>query len=197
MLSPRKHRFLMPRSRSQITSSLRRQRKADRLLFTGVFVMRPCAYCSTRGFLCVLGAESPHCERCYRANRQCELAPPDAEIERLLKQERKLFGEAKEAQAKAIRLSKQRRAILKRVRDLSEREDQNILELELDEMVELESFSVEGTEGVIPEVGEMSSEAPAEPAEVLNPSSPRSSSFLDPALLGSPDRTPAEPLGNQ
>jgi hypothetical protein len=106
MLSSRKPRFLMPRSRSQITSSLRRQRKADRLLFTGVFVMRPYAYCSTRGFLYVLGAESPHCERYYRANRQCELVPPDAEIERFLKQERKLFGEAKEAQAKVIRLSK-------------------------------------------------------------------------------------------
>jgi hypothetical protein len=187
----------MPRSRSQITSSLRRQRKANRLLFTDVFVMRPCAYCSTRGFLCVLGAESPHYERCYRANRQYKLAPPDAEIERLLKQERKLFGETKEAQAKTIRLSKQRRAILKRVRDLSKREDQNILKLELNKMVELESFSIEGTEGVISEMGEISSEAPVEPAEILNPSSPRSSSFLDFALLGSPDRTPAEPLGNQ
>jgi hypothetical protein len=75
----------MPRSRSQITSSLRRQRKADRLLFIGIFVIRPCAYCSTRGFLYILGAESPHYERYYRANRQCELAPPNAEIERLLK----------------------------------------------------------------------------------------------------------------
>jgi hypothetical protein len=106
MLSPRKSRFLMPRSRFQIISSLRRQRKADRLFLTGIFVMRPYAYCFTRGFFCVLEAESPYCERYYRINRQCELAPPDAEIERLLKQERKLFGETKEAQAKAIRLSK-------------------------------------------------------------------------------------------
>jgi hypothetical protein len=68
--------------------------------------MRLCAYCFTRGFLCVLRAESPYYERYYRANRQYELAPPDAEIERLFKQDRKLFSEAKKAQAKAIRLSK-------------------------------------------------------------------------------------------
>jgi hypothetical protein len=197
MLSPRKHRFLMPRSRSQITSSLRRQRKANRLLFTGIFVIRPCAYYSTRGFLYILRAESPHCERYYRANRQCELAPPDTEIERLLKQKRKLFGETKKAQAKAIRLSKQRRAILKRVRDLSERKDQNILKLELNKMVKLKSFSIKGTEEVIPKINEISSEAPAEPAEILNPFSPRSSSFLNSALLNSPDRILVELLSNQ
>jgi hypothetical protein len=137
----------MSRSHSQATNSFRRQCKADRLLFSGSLVMRPCTYCSIRGFLCVLGPELPHCEQCYRANRQCELAPPDAEIERLLKQERKLFGEAKETQAKAIRFNKQRRAILKRLRDLSDRENQNILELELDKMVELPSFPTE-SEGI-------------------------------------------------
>ena len=68
--------------------------------------MRPYAYYFTRGFLCILKAESPYYERYYRANRQYELAPPDAEIERLLKQKRKLFGKAKEAQIKAIRLNK-------------------------------------------------------------------------------------------
>jgi hypothetical protein len=57
--------------------------------------MRPYTYYSTRGFLYILGTESPYYERYYRANRQYELAPPDAEIERLLKQERKLFGETK------------------------------------------------------------------------------------------------------
>jgi hypothetical protein len=85
----------MPRFRSQIISSFRRQRKANRLFFTDIFVMRFYAYYSIRGFLCVLGAESPYCERYYRANRQCKLAPPNVEIERLFKQERKLFGEAK------------------------------------------------------------------------------------------------------
>ena len=112
-------------------------------------VMRAYTYCFTRGFLCVLGSELSYCERCYRANRQCELIPPDAEIERLLKQERKLFSEAKEAQVKAIRLNKQRRAVLKRVRELSERENQNILKLKLDKMVKLESFPVKNVGEVV------------------------------------------------
>jgi hypothetical protein len=59
--------------------------------------MRFCAYYFARDFLYVLRAESPHYERYYRANRQCELAPPDTEIKRLFKQERKLFSEAKKA----------------------------------------------------------------------------------------------------
>jgi hypothetical protein len=82
---------------SQVTSFFRRQCKADRFPFSGFLVMRPCTYCSVRDFFCVLGPELFYCEQCYRANRQCELAPPDAEIKRFLKQERKLFGEAKEA----------------------------------------------------------------------------------------------------
>jgi hypothetical protein len=68
--------------------------------------MRLCAYCFTRGFFYILGAESPYCERYYRANRQCKLVSPDTEIERLLKQKRKLFGETKKTQTKAIRLNK-------------------------------------------------------------------------------------------
>jgi hypothetical protein len=68
--------------------------------------MRLCVYYFTRGFFCILGAESPYYERYYRVNRQCKLVPPDIEIERLLKQERKLFGEAKKAQTKIIRFNK-------------------------------------------------------------------------------------------
>jgi hypothetical protein len=184
----------MPRSRSQIINSFRRQRKTNRLLFTDVFVMRPYAYYSSRGFLYVLGAESPHCERYYRANRQCELAPPDTEIERLLKQKRKLFGEAKKTQTKTIRLNKQRRAVLKRVRDLSERKNQNILKLELDKMVELKSFPVKSTKG--------DGQLPAPKA--LNSLSPRPSSFTVPIdkegftdpflrLLNSPNRNAEMP----
>jgi hypothetical protein len=101
-------------------------------------MMRPCSYCSTRDFLCILSSESPHCERCFRVNRQCKLAPPDAEIERLHKEAKKLFERTKKARAKAVRLAKQRRTVLKRLRALSDRENQNILKLELDEIVDLE-----------------------------------------------------------
>jgi hypothetical protein len=75
----------MSRSRFQIISSFRRQRKTNRLLFIDVFVIRFCAYYFTRGFLYILKVESPHYERYYRVNRQYKLAPPDTEIERLLK----------------------------------------------------------------------------------------------------------------
>jgi hypothetical protein len=59
-------------------------------------------------------------------------------------------------------------------------------------MVELESFSVKGTEIIIPEMGEMLSEAPVKPAEILNPFSFRSFSFLNFTLLGFSDKTLAE-----
>ena len=171
----------MPRSNN---STLRRFRKADRLLQTSFFVIRPCSYCFTRGFLCVLSSEFPHCERCFRINRQCELAPFDAEIERLHKKAKKLFNGAKEARAKTIYLAKQRRAVLKRFRALSDREDQNIFKLELDEIVDLKTDKQlrNVPEGTFP--------------EVLNLSSPRFSSFLNLTLLGSPDRTFAEPLNS-
>jgi hypothetical protein len=126
----------MPRSSN---NTLRRFRKADRLLQTGFFVMRLCFYYFTRDFFCVFSSESPHCERCFRVNRQCELAPSDAEIERLHKEAKKLFNGVKKARAKAVRLAKQRRAVFKRFRALSDREDQNIFKLELDEMVDLET----------------------------------------------------------
>jgi hypothetical protein len=125
----------MPRSSNSI---LRRFRKADRLLQTGFFIMRPCSYYFIRGFFYIFSSEFPHYKRCFRVNRQCELIPPDAEIERLHKKAKKLFDGVKEARVKIIRLAKQRRAVLKRFRALSDKEDQNILKLELDEMIDLE-----------------------------------------------------------
>jgi hypothetical protein len=68
--------------------------------------MRPCFYYFIRDFLCVLSLESPYCERCFRVNRQYELVPSDAEIERLYKKIKKLFNGAKKARAKVIRLVK-------------------------------------------------------------------------------------------
>jgi hypothetical protein len=63
-------------------------------------------------------------------------------------------------------------------------------------MVELESFPVEGTEGVIPEVSEILLEVPVKFAEILNLFSSRFFSFFDFALLGFPDRTFAESFNN-
>jgi hypothetical protein len=44
-------------------------------------VMRAYTYYFTRDFFCVLNSELSYYKRYYRANRQCELAPPNAEIE--------------------------------------------------------------------------------------------------------------------
>jgi hypothetical protein len=63
-------------------------------------------------------------------------------------------------------------------------------------MVKLKFFSVKGTEGIIPKINKILSEAPAESAKILNPFPSRFFSFFNFALLGSPNKTPAEFLNN-
>src|SRR5271170_5067282 len=114
---PSKHRF---------SSSLRRLQQANQILRLGHAVMRPCAYCLSHHVLCVMSNSSEHCEQCVRHHRHCELTPPNLfELERLSKQERKLFREASEAkiqtaeaQAKAKRLALQRRLVIKRIKEI-------------------------------------------------------------------------------
>jgi hypothetical protein len=65
------------------------------------------------------------------------LAPPDIKIKRFYKKAKKLFDEIKKARIKIIRLAKQRRVVFKQFRDLSDRENQNIFKLKLDEMIDL------------------------------------------------------------
>jgi hypothetical protein len=63
-------------------------------------------------------------------------------------------------------------------------------------MVKLESFLIKNTEKIIPEIDKILSKAPVKPAEILNPSSPQSFSFFNPALLDSSGKTPAKLLNN-
>jgi hypothetical protein len=72
-------------------------------------------------------------------------------------------------------LRKQRRLLLKKIRDLGDREAQNIFKLKVNEIL---------------------SEAPVKLAEVLNLFSPRFFSFFNFALLGFFGRIPAEPFDN-
>jgi hypothetical protein len=95
--------------------------------------MRPCASCTSRGVLCVVSTLDDRCEQCMRNQRRCELAPPWDECERLVKQSEKLQTEALEAEAKAIRLRRQRRSVLKKLKEIDARERLNIEELEMDE----------------------------------------------------------------
>jgi hypothetical protein len=121
----------MPRRTSAVQ---RRHFLADRCSQIGFVAMRPCSYCVSRDYLCVMSAASEHCEQCIRKHRHCELAPPaDGEFERLAAQERHLTEEALAAEAKAMRLRKQRRLVRKKLRDLGDKEMQNILDLEMEE----------------------------------------------------------------
>jgi hypothetical protein len=117
-----------------------------------------------------MSSESKHCEQCVRFNRQCDLASPYKEIERLYRQEKELFNKAQKTKTKAIRYSKQRRLIIKRLKKLGKREDQNILELEIDEMMD------ESGPGEIPDLP--SNFSPG----ALNSPSPRSVFFIAPVV---------------
>jgi hypothetical protein len=124
----------MPR-RAFISSTSRRHRKADEISALGVFIMRPCSHCVASDVFCVLSELSEKCAQCHRFNRPCDLASPWPEVHRLLQQRNKLREQRLEAEAKAIRLRKQERQLLKKARALGDRESKNIDEMEADELV--------------------------------------------------------------
>jgi hypothetical protein len=93
----------MPRRTS---STLRRHFKADRLLFSGLIIMRAYSFCRTHNFLYVIAPEFSYYERYFRSYLKCELAPPDAKVERLFKKEERLISEITAAYAKTSRLRK-------------------------------------------------------------------------------------------
>jgi hypothetical protein len=63
------------------------------------------------------------------------LAPLDAKAERLFKKKERLAFEIIAIYAKITRLRKQYRAVMKKLRDLGSRENRNILELEMNEIM--------------------------------------------------------------
>jgi hypothetical protein len=87
--------------------------------------MRPCTSCTSQGLLYVLSPRDERCEQCYRFRRQCDLASPwaeddrlgrkekelQAQEERLLDQAMKAREQALEAERKAVRLRKQTRLL--------------------------------------------------------------------------------------
>jgi predicted nucleic acid-binding Zn-ribbon protein len=97
------------------------------------------------------------------------------QLDKLSEQENKLLDQITKSKTRTRRLRKQRRLLLKKMRDLGDRETQNIFKLEVDEIL---------------------SEIPVKPVEILNLFSPRSFSFLNPALLDFFNRILAEPLGS-
>jgi hypothetical protein len=97
------------------------------------------------------------------------------QLDKLSEQENKLLNQITKNKAKTRRLRKQRRLLLKKMRNLSDREAQNIFELKIDEIL---------------------SKVPIKSAEILNPFSPRFFFFLNFTLLDSPNKIPAKFLGN-
>lgn len=116
-------------------STQRRRNLANKILSLGFLTMRPCSSCVRLSVPCFTSPAHESCEQCLRANRSCDLAAPLAEIDRVLQKAEKLQTEALEAEAKAHRLRKQRRSLLKKARELGAREEKNIEELEVDEMM--------------------------------------------------------------
>jgi hypothetical protein len=63
----------------------------------------------------MISSHSEKCEQCYRFNRPYDLATSWSEVDRLLEKRDKLREERLAAKAKAIRLRKQERQLLKKV----------------------------------------------------------------------------------
>jgi hypothetical protein len=172
---------------SRVSSTIRHSRRADRLYSQCLLAMRPCRFCVSRGLLCVVSDLSEHCEQCFRSKRSCELAPPDAEMERLLRQKKEFFDKAMEAKAKATRFAKQHRLVVQKLRELDRREEQNILELEIDEI--MADGAVEG-DGQLSVPGALSSPSFPDPTVGEGSTDP----FL--GLLDSPGRSAEVPQGS-
>jgi hypothetical protein len=123
--------------RSRLTTNTqRRYEKADRILVTSIFIIRPCSYYISAYTDYILSDLSAKYEQYYRFNRFYNLAPPWGEVERLINKKEKLRSEARVLEAKIFRLRKQARALRKKMRELGDQENQNILDLEEEEAFE-------------------------------------------------------------
>jgi hypothetical protein len=125
--------------------------------------------------LYVIFPSSSKCEQYVRHNRQYELAFLINQLDKLSEQKNKLLNQIIKNKTRTRRLRKQRRLLLKKMRNLNDRKAQNIFELKIDKIL---------------------SKIPIKPAKILNPFSPRFFSFLNFALLDFPDRISAEPFNN-
>jgi hypothetical protein len=82
-----------------------------------------------------MASESFYCEQYFRSYLKCKLAPPDAKAERLFKEKKRLVSEIAVIYTKISRFRKQYRAVIKKLRDLSNRENRNILEFEINKIL--------------------------------------------------------------
>jgi hypothetical protein len=90
----------------RIFSIIRHSRRVNRLFSYCLLIMRPCRFCISRNLLYVISDLSKYCKQYFRSKRFYELAPPDAEIKRLLRQKRELFDKIIEIKIKITRFTK-------------------------------------------------------------------------------------------
>jgi hypothetical protein len=98
--------YIMPRPRPLVSSTVRRRKRADFLLGTGVLTMRACASCLLFGVACILSSADERCEQCFRYNRIYKLASRQDEAERILKKKDELREKRWEAERQVVRLRK-------------------------------------------------------------------------------------------
>ena len=133
LLPSRAYLTVMRRNIKYVSSTQRRHLFADGVLALGSPAIRPCAACIRARHPCIISSQSERCEQCVRFNRRCDLAPPWDEVAALLSKKDNLDEQIFEAEAKALRLRRQKRLIQKRLRALGEQEMKNIEELEAEE----------------------------------------------------------------
>ena len=90
----------------RISSILRRYLKTDRLLSSGLIVMRAYSFYRIHNFLYVIAPEFSHCERCFRSYLEYKLAPLNAKAERLFKEKERFISEIAAVYAKTSRFRK-------------------------------------------------------------------------------------------
>ena len=157
--------------RRSITSTYRRHAQADFKFRFSILIMRSYSFYLRVNIFCVVFLSFFKCEQYVRYNRQYKLAFPVDQLDKLSEQENKLLDQIIKSETRIRRLCKQRRLLLKKIRDLGDREAQNIFKLEINKML---------------------SKIPVKFIEVLNPFSPRFFSFFDFALLDFSNRILAE-----
>ena len=169
----------MPRLVAHRLSTQRRHNRADTLLRTGILAMRPCASCVLPlAWLCILSTVDERCEQCFRHNRPASWPPRTSEVERLLRKKEEFEEQILALEAKTLRVRKQKRLLQKKLRELRDREEQNIQDLELDELM-----------GELPQPSSSESTIPAP--------GPTSPTGLSQVSFGSFGRTSPVPSGSQ
>lgn len=137
----------MPKSTRKGTSMICRFCKADCIALSGLPAMRPCSQCVAALRPCVVSELLISCSKCYHYHRSCDLAPPDAEIDKTLEAKeqveqqlidahRELANKEAEILACTRCLRKQKHFLQKCLRALGDWEDLNIAELKVDETCE-------------------------------------------------------------